>query len=497
MSEIKMENLKVTIELNSPVILDRNTTIDGILLAAYYRLLKAKTGEDIPFDKHHERVNFIEKKNGVFSGSIWYIDKNEDVEFDVETIISKPEYEKIYDRFYIKKGVIKKTMDVKFKQYLKSEEIMLVRKIYFYIKADKKRVQALLDFTHSIGKNQRVGFGTVKDFKIEIIDDDKGFQLNESTPSKPLPVNNFDIKSKKICLMRRMTPYWLQEDLEPCYMPTTALYEITDNSFKKRVFKTSDTSYIHNCEFLYKHKNNSNISFNNKAMTSKGYTSFFYANSPSEKCDENNKNEDLKCTILDEVKPIGIKYSIKEGMNHWRKNFIDLQYFKNNDFISLEALWSIENIAYLSSLYVDEKNWIYVMGKNCDESKNGLHLFLKNPKKLQPPFTLLLRKSDKNQHVSFKGKVSISNAYFVFQKGDNQFYIDNELMQEAISDIEKYSEIGIDRKLLCGVLKDAASTHYSVFGKWNTLENRKIISDFRKKYNKDIRVVLGQINLNK
>jgi len=496
---IKMQNLKITFHMGmpismngekvstiSPVILDRTTTIDGIILASYYAFLKSK-GQVLPFDKDHKTVDFIEKKDGVFSGSVWYIDKDADITFDFETFVKKPEYRKIYDAT---KKLAKKNSA--FKAYLGTDETMLVDKIHFYIRAKKEIVEKLLKGkVFAIGKKQSIGFGAVKNIEVEEISKDKGFILNDSTPSKPLPVKDFDVKTKKIAQMRRMPPYWLEEDLEPCYMPTTALYETEDNSSQVKDFSYSICDYQHNCDFLYINSKEELISFRDvpvekilKIASTRGSVSSWVT-----------KNSSKKCAITNNVAQEGIDRNIRFVIKRLKKSFADYSYFKNNDFLSKEALWCIENLSELAYSYVDKNSWVYLQGKNAQDGSRYKD-FLNNPIMLNPPFSINLKDTQNAQHVSFKGKVSISNAYFCVQYGDSQLYIDNEMLQEAIKDINKIiSEKEITKSHLCGIFDKGKSFHVPLKKKNNNMKNQKIIYDFQKRYNSHIRFLLSSVKL--
>ena len=494
-----MQNLKITFHMgmpvtigdetvatSSPIILDRTTTIDGIILASYYDYLKSK-GKVLPFDKEHSTVNFIEKKNGVFSGSIWYINKDADVSFDFETFVKKPEYRKIH-------GATKKLVKTNklFKAYLGTDETMIVDKLHFYIRAKKEIVENLLiGNVFAIGKKQSVGFGAVKSIEVEEIEDDKGFMLDERTPSKPLPVKDFNVKTKKIAQMRRMPPYWLQEDLEPCYMPTTALYELSDDSASKDGFTYSIDKYIHNCNFLYENSKGKNIQFKDipmdkvaKVTSIRGAKSSWTAENPSK-----------KCSVTNTVSKDGIDGNIRFVMTRLKSAFTDYDYFKNNDFLSKEALWCIENISEIAYSYVDKNVWLYLQGKNAEDGTRYKD-FLLNPKMMKPPFSINLKDTQNSQHVSFKGKVSVSNAYFIVQYGNTQLHIDNELLQEAISDIERIiADKKITKTHLCGIFDKNNSNHIPLKKENNSLENLKTILDFQKKYNSHIRFLLSSVKL--
>jgi len=486
-----MQNLKITFTLSSPVILDRTTTIDGILLSAYYSYMKSK-GKVIPFDKEHKTVNFIYKEKGVFSGSVWYIDKDEEVIFDFETFVKKPEYRKIFDATRKRKAT-----NAAFKAYLGSEETMIVDNVYFYIKGNKDIIQNLLKGkVFGIGKKQSIGFGTVKNIIVEEIEIDKGFILNSTTPSKPLPIKDFKVNTVKVSQMRRMSPYWLDEDLEPCYMPTTSLYENTDCSKKIKEFSHVNIPYEHNCSFLYSnaHNKKQQTNFTLKPLPMKTIHKLINTRNSGNSWIEDNST--IKCSITKKISPIGVKNNIKKFMKRLKKGFADYDYFKNNDFLSKEALWCIDNINEIAYSYVDKNKWLYLQGKNA---KDGTQYkdFLQCPSMLVAPFSINLKDTQNLQHVSFKGKVSISNAFFTVQYGNTQLQIDNELLQEAILDIKTIiADKKITKTHLCGMFDKNKSAHPILKRKFDTISNNKIIMNFQKKYNSDIRFLLSSVKLN-
>lgn len=473
--------------MKSPVILDRTTTVDGIVLASYYDYLKSK-GKVLEFDKDHKTVDFIHKENDVFSGSIWYIDKNEDVIFDYMTIVKKPEYAKIFN---FTKG--KKKDDSAFKAFIKTDETFLVEKLHFYIKAKKEVVENLLKAkVHSIGKKQNIGFGEVSKVVVETIDEDKGYKIDETTPSKPLPCSQFDIKSTKIAQSRILPPYWLNEDLEPCYMPTTSLYEVSDKSYKNKDFKAVKDSYTHNCNFLYNQsKGIKDIEFRDIPMAN--INKFLALKKVSSEWVEDNTEN--RCCITNDIHSKGIFKNIKEPFIRLKKSFSDYGHFKNYNFISDVALWNIENIAQIGYSYVDSSSWVYLQGRLAVDGSRYKD-FLVNPKMMKPPFSINLKDTQNAQHISFKGKVSVSNAYFIVQYGDAQLRIDNEMLQQAIADItEIVSKKEISKSHLCGIFDNSNSTHPVLKVKFDTDENSIIIDDFKKKYNVDIRLLLASVKL--
>lgn len=473
-----MQNLKITFSLGSPVMLDRTTSIDSILLSAYYAFL-AKNGRRMEFDPEHKSVKFIHREHGVFSGSIWYIDRANEVHYDFNQMIKKPEYKKIFD------ATGKKTNSrPSFKAALLQEEIMLTDEVYFYIKGEKEVIEKLLlAEVDSIGKKSKLGFGTVTKCKVEEIDVDKGFMLNATTPSKPLPVVDFDVNTKKIAYFRRVAPYWLDEGKEACYMPTTALYEVEDTSAQESKYVVADDlKYISNVNFLYKQAQNHEWFEDVTGITSipKKKECFEYKTSEEEK----------RCAFSGELGREGVHDDIKSFMLKERRSFGDHAYIKNDSFVSKEALWCIYGINKIAYALVDREKWMYLQGSRAEEGKR-INDYLHTPEKFLPPFSINLKDTANAQHVSFKGAVSISNAYFVVQYGDKTLYIDSQMLGDAIADIQEIlaNNTGLTKSHLCGNFLKV----YHAIPRKNMEENLFIVQKFQKKYDQNLRTLLSVV----
>jgi len=481
-----LSNLKITVFLEdySPVLLNRFTTIDSILLSAYYGY-KAKKGEPLPFDEDHKTVDFIEKKNGVFSGSIWYIDRTQKVFLDFHQITKKPEYEKLYEKIKAKMST-----NSSFKQALIQEEIMLTKKIHFYIRGSKKHIEALLyNEVKSIGSKQKLGFGAVKDIKVEEIEEDRGFCISSTTPSKPLPVDVFDIKSKKVAFFRRSAPYWKKEGLEPCYMPTTALYEVKDNTAGNKKFKSlKDIPFVSNCDFIYDqaknfkgfeecHESIKKI----KALSRKG--EFF----------ELKEGERKTCSISGSFSTFGVYNNSRVFIKKWKKGFSDYGDLSHNDFISYKTLWCIHNFKDIGYSLVEseDKHWKYLQGKDAKKG-DRINDYIIDISRFKPPFSINLKDTINPQHVEFKGKVSISNAFFYLQYGAETLQIDGQMLQEAIEDIATTLKTSknVTKTHLCGNFKDAMHPRTK---KDITLEEIIVIENFHKKYDRQLRYLLNVV----
>lgn len=478
-----MENLKVTIYLDSPVVLDRNTTIDGILLASYYRYLNKK-GKVLPFDKNHSSVDFIERKNGIFSGSVWYIDNQDDVLFDFNTIVKKQEYNKI------QKVTGKKTRhNSLFKSALVNYETITVDKIYFYIRAKEIIVRELLRTeTNFIGKNQNLGLGRIRDVDVEAIDEDKGFFLDseKKVVSKPLDCRYFDVESDAVAFHRNMPPYWLKEDLTPCYMPSNILVEEFVRPQQSSDYTSiKDMEYISNVRFVYENRGKAKDREIDYSKKTKKTTTYQYT-------DDNIEN---KCAFTGEIHSKGIYTDPKQYIRDTRSNFADFEYIdKNKKFISEDAMWVLENIKEIGNTLVSNDGIVYLQGKLATE-ETRIKNYINDTTLLKPPFSINLKDTQNTQHIVFKCKVSISNAYFYVQFGNKTLDIDSDTLKRAIYEIDEIvkNNKDITKSHLCGNYRD-----YMYLIQKNTKEkdkNFKIIMNFQKKYSSNIRHILSVIAL--
>lgn len=474
-----MKNLKVTMHLDTsaPVILNRLTTIDNILLSAYYGY-KAKKGERLPFDPEHKTVDFIHKEKGVFSGSIWYIDRDENIYHDFNKITKKPEYRKMFDE--TKK---KKRTDAYFKALLFHEETMIVKKIHFYIRGKMEHIETLLQSeVSSIGLKQRLGFGEVKHIEVEEVEQDKGYMLNETTPSKPLPVIDFEVLSKKIINFKRSAPYWGISGLEACYVPTSSLFERKDQTANIGSFKLAKNfEYISNVNFIYE---------NAKKIEKEDFQPFVMKTVPKkkERFEYTISQEPKMCVFSGEMGTEGVHGDVEAFMRKWKTAFGDVGFMQRGDFISKQSLWCLENFKKIGYSLVSEgdKEWKYLQGAK-KEKGSTINDYIVNHKKFNPPFSINLKDTDKQQHVSFKGRVSLSTAFYYAQYGNKTLQIDAELLIQAIKDIEiigkKYPNIS--KTHLCGHFKKGA-THIPL-KKGSTEAEEAEVMDFHRKYNSDLR----------
>lgn len=504
-----MKNLKITFSLKNGAILNRFTTIDSILLVHHYSLLRemGAIAKDKFIETKDDLVNlskWLEVKNGILSGSIWYVDKNSHVSLWNVPIRKKTDVNAIFET--TGKSIVSASKPTpssgEFKAYDLAYEIIKVDKIHFYIRGDISYIDKLLKRVKYIGAKSSSGNGWIKDYKLEEINSDKSFMVDEFTPSKPLPINRFKIDSKKITIFRTLPPYSDKKDKEYCYMPTTSLIERSDNSRLNSAFKTNTNKVIMNTEFLYNNLSN-NTKFNFESFaTPKGLTKIDNENEVKDSLFSEDKKHGT-CACCGKEFTVGIIGDIKKLFS---SNFNDFPTIGKEKGICKECLWSVQSDSCknIDFSFVQNNKVEYLYGSKMSvEGAKPQSLFRKefvtNLDLLEVPYSININTNKgKSNHIGFKGNITVSNAYAVFNYGDKgSEFVDVELLKEAINDmIDIMSKTKTTKKADSGLKKthllnfEDYKGNFSIAKDLDTLENRKILSDFYKKYDSSIRRIL-------
>lgn len=483
-----MQNLKITFHFSSAVMMYRFTTIDSILLYVFFNNLRREKKIDgyIDTEDYLEEISkFILVKNKTISGSVGYITKDDDIDIRLHyCIVTK----KIDPRNYIdKKGASYsngafKTNGGEFKACRFGLEALNLSSVYFYINGDKEKINSLLKDVHIIGKKGSIGYGMVKSYDMENIENDKSFMLNESTPSKPLACADWNIKTHKVAFLKQYPPLHSKNNKYgkvPCYLPTTSLIEVEDHTWRDGYKSITDVEYISPSEFA------------------------FNAVKSVVKKDEYKKHEKKhRCVVCGkefDMGIMGVRQSFKSSSNDW--GFISI-----GDFVCEYCDWSKSDQNLLGYMFINKDGYRHIQGKKAltleeletAKLKQAGQLRVKAEriklfshfKEEQPPFLCVLKNTKNQQHVIFKSTVSISNAIVPIQFGNDTYFVDNELLLEAISEIKSImAETGMKKSDLTGQEIIERSTPKTQ----DTAENRHILSKFYIKYDRAIRVLLNRI----
>jgi hypothetical protein len=442
-----MENLKITFNIESPVIFqNRFTTIDSILLSIFFTQFKEKnkiTGFIKTEDLLDEIGKFIEVKNGIISGSIWYLDKNNPIykgEYRMFKSMKNEEYAK-YGFFIDTPLVIEKG---KYKAYDLHFPLITTPNIYFYITGDKNKITELIKNVKYLGKKIKIGFGfTDEEAKIEEIDENKGIMLNKNTVSKPIPCSKFTVNTHRIMFYRPYPPYWLKDGKVACYMPPMYYTETDDISFNEDYNSISSIDYISPTEYVY---------YNTQKIIDYTFKKQSFTPTIPEK-----KHTCIMCGGNN-----GIKRTIKEKeSDFFPKTFNDFGFIGTGDYICdfCKIVECSDNINQTANLFISKDKNEYIGGKNIEDKikesigftktkkefneilnakKREIKLnFFKNIKNITPPFLITLKNKSNSVHLIFKSTINISNAMFqVFNKMHGNMIIDTEMFLGAINELD-------------------------------------------------------------
>jgi len=503
-----MKNLKITFKLKTDLIAHRFLSIDSILLNAHYNLLRrvGSLEKDHYIDVADDLKNltkWICVKNNQVSGSIWYIDKDE---FMLLNNIAIRKTNKKNDILkYTGREIVTASRKVpnsgEFKMFEFMYETMQLTSVYFYVRGDVEYIDKLLKDVKYLGKKSSSGFGWVESYMLEEIEVDKSFYLNKTTPSKPLVYASFidEIKTLKVSYYRSLPPYSEKKDLKLSLMPTTALYELEDNTWEQKDnYSVVDTDkyekYLSNTSFLRNY-----LEDNTNRIELKKGTKYILINDDS---------YSIECACC------GVK--VKEGIagnlkGYLSKNFTDFPSMTSSKALCKDCMWSMKDKSCkkIDYSFVSEDGVKYLYGQNMQKfegaktalakdtaAKEYRTRFVYNLNKHKPPYSVNFNvNKGKPNHIAFKGKITLSSAYPILNYGDTgAIHIDTQLLLEALDDIK---DIMSKTSLSKSHILNATKTHPDGVGQTpqikkelNTLANRKIMSDFQKRYDSSIRRII-------
>ena len=454
-----MKSLKIKFHLDAPVILNRFTTIDAILLKEFY---KKSNSLDIINPYEDKNTDFLAKENGNISGSIWFIEENAPIIF-YNAVLTKAPKKEVYAK-YLKSKVNINNVGAgsgEYKSFRLPFECLIIPELYFYIKGERNVIENLCRKVKFIGSKNRVGFGKVKGFEIEEISEDKSFLLNDYTPAKPLTME-WNLKNDRIAVFSAVPPYWLKANRQLCYMPHTSLVEKLDESEVKG--KTALNVPLSNSKFIYDALNQ-HLVFEMKKIRGVQWV---------------EDNKERYCMGCGQIYKEG--YLILDTANIMKKlrgglfsgNFMDFPYLnvantnflckycymagKNFDFISkrMEVFINQKGIyEFKEKIKKNQKNKKSSSGPDkrklsFEEDLNFHHPndILLNLDKLEPPYFLAFKTTTNKQHVAWKGVPTVSNLMPVITYGNLiPAYVDTVLYRKAFEEmneiVKKYEEYGI------------------------------------------------------
>lgn len=467
-----MENLKISFNISSPLLINRYTTIDSILLYHYFKLNNSDG------TKSAVECDFIAKEHNTLSGSVWFVEDETILALYPSYITKKTEFNYLNENR--KKIINYEEGKGNFKNFLIWSELLIVPKIYFYIRGNKEKIEEILKNVSFIGKKQSIGYGKVESYKIEVVKDDKGFKLDNSTASKPLPLD-FKLSSNKVAYWNRQPPYWDKTRLEPCYMPNNALIETLNKAQKQDNYKKE---YISATVFTY------SILGDNKEWRAYKVDDINHPkNKVSAKVDivTNEEHTCAMCGTKAKRGKKGKKHKLKDVLSD---TFNDFAYLDSNNFICEACLWSLENGFTASGKptlgfhFIDENGISFVMGKN--KTKTAKEVL----KEAKIPFSFCFKTTANNQHTVFKSKLTISKDLTVVQYGDETVYFNLDEVNECISEMQRIvKDYPLKKNHLLPNPQVSDKSHSKLSNEAKKIEDiYKILSNFFKKYDRGTRI---------
>ena len=442
-----MKNLKITFNLESPAILqNRFMTIDSILLNVFFQKYKEQNNinDFIKIEDFLDEIGkFIEIKNNVISGYIWYVGKNNRIYSDEYRMFKSMRHEEYTKQeFFTDKNFI--TDKGWYKSYDLKYPLLALPSIYFYITGDKDKIEELLKDIKYLGKKRKIGFGFTEEYSIEEIAENKGIFIDDTTVSKPVPCSQFSVNTHRVMFYRAYPPYWLKENKVACYMPPMYYTEEKDVSWNENYKSIAPADYISPTEFVYQNMQDIfNFTYQKKHFTPKNplkqHTCIM--------CGGNN----------------GIKRNYKEKNEIFPKTFTDFGFVDAGDYICdyCKLIENSDNLNKTANLFFSENERIYIGGGNLNKivEKNNPYTkdmtkkayenmiknkiketkleFYKNIKEKTPPFLISIKNDSNSAHLIFKSTVNISNAIFqIVNKRYGAMTIDTEMFLKAIEELD-------------------------------------------------------------
>lgn len=467
-----MENLKITFSLDSPLLINRFSTIDSLLVNLY---VKRHFGKNIEVEKLYD-FDFIEKYKDGYCGSIWFVEKGDHVMLENRCIVKKPEYEYLNEN---RSNKVEYNMGGgEFKAYNIWFEALIAPRVYFYVRGKKDIIEDLLNDLKFLGKKSALGLGHISSFKVETVDQDKSVFLNENTPSRPVSVKNHSIKNSRIAYYGCKVPYWANWLKEACYMPNSSLVETLyegDGSCSTSIDESYLKEYHSAINFVYDalHKDVANwqeISLADKALRN----------------DQIIDSEPYLCAFSGEKSSEGILCkSIEKTLG---STFTDYAHLNGSKFVSKQTLWTIQcgvnsrvGKRSLGFHVIDKNGIVYVMGKNKTKSiEQAID-------EAALPFNIALKTTPNNQHVVFKSNLTLSKDLIACFYGENYYFG----FDEAKKCLERVKEIVAKYPVTKSHLipSPQISAPFPKFRKEvEAGEAWDVVSDFYKQFNKDVRV---------
>jgi len=165
----------------------------------------------------------------MYSGNVWSASRGiyTEVSRSIEFINKRPNFfnaDKIHF-LNVDKGIISDSMGI-YRAYRIPNIIRTLRgsEITFYCCGHKDEILSMLSAMPAVAKKGAAGFGIVKEWTAEEIDEDYSFWHPEYGLMRPIPVGcefaeRHDMSKYPILQYATKPPYWKAKNMELCYVP--------------------------------------------------------------------------------------------------------------------------------------------------------------------------------------------------------------------------------------------------------------------------------------
>lgn len=143
----------------------------------------------------------------------------------------KPSAHNILGEKYIDFGKKRGKINVssgEYKAYRMPEVIRLISDVTFYAYGNKGKIENLLKHMKHIGKKTAIGWGRVKEWRVESVEDDRT-DICEYGLSRPIPVDSATVEQIKVAhTIQRIAnkpPYWNYKNTKECFVPNPIVKE--------------------------------------------------------------------------------------------------------------------------------------------------------------------------------------------------------------------------------------------------------------------------------
>lgn len=238
----KFENLKITFYMRTPIALGHPWIhFDGLiahllrrqlLRDEYYvqpsklpigldNILERDKIDPMPLERHVAGNTFV------YKASISFLEPRQ---IYLTTI-----YKRFHERWSHEIRTKKRYIDTsrgRFRGFMMKLPYIPAKRVIFYCRGEKDRIEELLKGLAGLGKKVAIGFGTFREFKIEVIEEDRSLVWN-GRAMRPIPISMLRYWSDAFNSTYK-PPYWDKRNVRLC-APPGALVKLLEDRRKRNV----------------------------------------------------------------------------------------------------------------------------------------------------------------------------------------------------------------------------------------------------------------------